>query len=382
MSLPKFCMSFKTVSNWQSLKFLKNELWPVKKMKNMSIRQASSTSKIQPYEFLERDVRQMYKLMTKEVHENVLDEKFKKVCTYYFDINDSWITTDSFVIRATLLISGAINNHLGKDEILETQQQIGRLGEMLLVAFAMYDDALENAEFRKGIPSINSVWGARGASMASMMVQNVAYKIASRMENRVCIDAVIAMNSCLVGEFLQYETQLTDDLMATYLDKTYQKSAHFAAMIVRAAAVLGGANDHLAETAFQIGRNLTMVAQILDDLQDYVSTPEMLGKHAGADLRDGIVTAPLIYAYEKYHDEMRPLILRRFQGPNDRELALDLIKKANGIEETRKLVQKFIEDTNCLVKSLKESPYQQSLLTFWDRLFKVEVPINKAMHND
>ena len=374
MSLPTLCAPTKAVFILQNLRFSKNRLFSAKKMEKMVIRQASSSSsKVQPYEFLERDLREMYELMTEEVADNVPDKKFQKVCTYYFDFNDSWITSDSFAARATFLLSGAINNHLGINEILEKQKQLGRLAEMALVAITMSDDALENAEVRKGIPSVNRLYGARGAMMGAMMLQNIAIKIASKMESKECMDAIIESSSMVISEFLQYEIELNDDLMTPYLHKTYLKTAHYAALTGKAVAVLAGADDQLVEKASQIARNLAMAAQLVDDLQDYVSTPETLGKHTGADLRDGIVTAPVIYAYEKYPDKMRPLILRRFQGPEDHKMVLDLIHKANAIGRMKKLINNYIEDANSLIRSMKKSPYQKSLLIMWDKVFKKEV---------
>ena len=64
-------------------------------------------------------------------------------------------------------------------------------------------------------------------------------------------------------------------------------------------AILGGADDEIQEVAFQYGRNVGMAFQLVDDLLDFVSSSNLMGKPAAADLRLGLATAPVLFACEK-----------------------------------------------------------------------------------
>lgn len=64
-------------------------------------------------------------------------------------------------------------------------------------------------------------------------------------------------------------------------------------------AMLGGADESLSEIAFQYGRNVGLAFQLVDDLLDFVSSSEAMGKPTAADLKLGLATAPVLFACEK-----------------------------------------------------------------------------------
>lgn len=64
-------------------------------------------------------------------------------------------------------------------------------------------------------------------------------------------------------------------------------------------AILAGADAELSELAFQYGRNMGLAFQLVDDLLDFVSSAEAMGKPTAADLKLGLATAPVLFACEK-----------------------------------------------------------------------------------
>lgn len=64
-------------------------------------------------------------------------------------------------------------------------------------------------------------------------------------------------------------------------------------------ALLSGADESTCELAFQYGRNLGLSFQLVDDLLDFVSSAQAMGKPTAADLKLGLATAPVLFACEK-----------------------------------------------------------------------------------
>lgn len=64
-------------------------------------------------------------------------------------------------------------------------------------------------------------------------------------------------------------------------------------------AIVAGADEKVTDIAFQYGRNLGLAFQLVDDLLDFVSSSEAMGKPAAADLKLGLATAPVLFACEK-----------------------------------------------------------------------------------
>ena len=126
------------------------------------------------------------------------------------------------------------------------------------------------------------------------------------------------------------------DVFEHYLQKTYLKTASLIGKAARAAAILGGHGDeacrHLSSTAqleakrirdaaYAYGRNLGIAFQLVDDLLDFKATSKSFGKPSGgADLRLGLATAPVLYAWQEFPASgLRQMVARKFAGPGDVE---------------------------------------------------------------
>lgn len=70
-------------------------------------------------------------------------------------------------------------------------------------------------------------------------------------------------------------------------------------IIILQVAIVAGADEKVTDIAFQYGRNLGLAFQLVDDLLDFVSSSEAMGKPAAADLKLGLATAPVLFACEK-----------------------------------------------------------------------------------
>ncbi len=98
------------------------------------------------------------------------------------------------------------------------------------------------------------------------------------------------------GELLQLTTLgLTDITEAQYLDTIQRKTAFLFSACCEVGAILGGASETEQNALSNYGMNLGMTFQLTDDLLDFTSNGDALGKGAGVDLLGGKVTLPLIY---------------------------------------------------------------------------------------
>lgn len=76
-------------------------------------------------------------------------------------------------------------------------------------------------------------------------------------------------------------------------------------------AVIAQADDNVAEVAFQYGRNIGLAFQLVDDMLDFVSSTEQMGKPTAADLKLGLATAPVLFACEKVSRRQTSLLLQQ-----------------------------------------------------------------------
>jgi geranylgeranyl pyrophosphate synthase len=155
--------------------------------------------------------------------------------------------------------------------------------------------------------------------------------------------------------------------MELYMKKTFHKTASLIARSCEANAVLSGASKDLVEAAFQYGRHLGIAFQLVDDLLDFESSSELLGKPGcGADLRLGLATLPVLYATAEYPVELNAMIARRFSEPGDVETAFEMVRKSAGLEKSREEAKRFCDAALKSIDGLKDSQYKSALIDLVD----------------
>ena len=111
-------------------------------------------------------------------------------------------------------------------------------------------------------------------------------------------------------------------------------------------------SDEAAEAAWGYGKNLGIAFQLVDDVLDFTSSQEELGKPVGSDVRSGLATYPVLAASEE-HPELLSMIRRRFRGPEDIDRALELVKNSQGIDKAIGLAAYHAEEA---VRALEHLP--------------------------
>ncbi|KAH0609295.1 uncharacterized protein H6S33_012781 [Morchella sextelata] len=236
-------------------------------------------------------------------------------------------------------------------QVLGTQRRLAEIVELIHTATLLHDDVIDHAETRRGKPSANVFSGNKLSILAGDFMLGRASVYLARLREPEVIELLAEVIAELVkGELFQLQNTGTDynspdylkESLDYYLEKTYLKTASLLSKSCRAAAVLGGTTDEVSEAAYIYGKNLGLAFQLVDDILDYTSSSEEIGKPASADLELGLATAPVFYAWEEF-PELGPMIARQFSEPGDSARARELVHKSQGIQKTRDLARSFCE---------------------------------------
>lgn len=249
--------------------------------------------------------------------------------------------------------------------ILPKQRRLAEIVEMIHTASLLHDDVIDNSPTRRSRPSGNIAFGNKMAILAGDFLLGRASVAIARLRNAEVIELLSTTIANLVeGEFMQLRNTAVDNTLEAsrasfeyYIHKTYLKTASLMSKSCRAAAVLSGARDPVVEAAYSYGRNLGLCFQIVDDMLDYTVPESDLGKPGNADLKLGLATAPVLYAWEHY-PELGSMIRRKFDEPGDVEKARRFVAESNGVEKTRQLAIKFANDA---LKDLEILPPSDAL---------------------
>ncbi|MEJ2208210.1 MAG: polyprenyl synthetase family protein [Anaerolineae bacterium] len=178
--------------------------------------------------------------------------------------------------------------------------------EMLHTATLVHDDLIDGALVRRGSNTLNSRWST-GATvlMGDYLFARAADLAAATNDVRVMAIFSETLMTICSGELRQIfdrhnlprvdDDAAWEEALARYDQRIHAKTASLFRAATEAAAVLGGASPEQEVALGDYGRLLGTAFQIVDDVLDFEGDESVLGKPVGSDLREGIVTLPVLH---------------------------------------------------------------------------------------
>jgi all-trans-nonaprenyl-diphosphate synthase len=248
-------------------------------------------------------------------------------------------------------------------EITQRHRRLAEITEMIHTASLVHDDVVDEAQLRRNVPTVNSLFDNRIAVLAGDFLFAQSSWYLANLDNL----EVVKLLSEVIRDFAEGEIQQsinrfdTSITLEAYLEKSYYKTASLIANSAKAAAVLSAVSRETIENMYQYGRYLGLAFQIVDDILDFTSPTEVLGKPSGSDLIGGIITAPALFALQEM-PFLEVLIEREFCQDGDAEKALSLVLESRGIERARELAIHYAHLAQDCLRGLTPSPSCQALL--------------------
>ena len=214
--------------------------------------------------------------------------------------------------------------------------------EMVHLATLIHDDIVDNATTRRGNPTVNALWGNNIAILlGDYYFAKTAGLIADINDNR--IDHLFSDTVATVceGTIMEMMSAGRIDLTTeSYYEKINHKTACLIAACCKGGAVVSQALDEEINLFYEYGLNLGIAFQIIDDILDYTEDQATIGKPAGNDLRQGMVTLPLIYALqEQPRNGQYQVVHRLLNGTSQREedllSVINWVNEGQGVERSR-----------------------------------------------
>jgi octaprenyl-diphosphate synthase len=245
--------------------------------------------------------------------------------------------------------------------------RLGAVVEMIHTATLVHDDIIDGAEKRRGRPSTNSRWGNHRSVLVGDWLYMQAFNIALAERNFRILDLLIGLTQTMVeGELLQLTLlQRIDVSEDDYLELAYRKTACLFAACLRLGALLGQKSDAIETRLGSYGANLGLAFQLVDDLLDFTSSEERLGKPVGNDLREGKVTLPLIYLLPCCQPDEQQKISQVLEEGNFQRIPLaeiqQLIERYGALEAAHAKAREFGRLARQVLEEFSDSPYKEAL---------------------
>ena len=220
---------------------------------------------------------------------------FVEVCNHKksLDLLDKLATGKMLRSKLVLKIAGV------SDESIK----LCAIVEMIHAASLLHDDVIDEANTRRGKPSVNALFDNKTAIMFGDILYSRAFTELTLLDKRVAYTISNAVTQLSIGEMLDVDLANTfNTSYDKYLDMIYKKTGSLIEAAAKAAAILAG----LDENKYALyGKNLGVAFQMIDDILDITQDSQTLGKPAMLDFVEGKVTIPYLLLHERLENKTK-----------------------------------------------------------------------------
>ncbi|MFC1925209.1 polyprenyl synthetase family protein [Chloroflexota bacterium] len=271
------------------------------------------------------------------------------------------------IVRSALtLLAGKFYNYN-----LELLVPMASAIELLHTATLVHDDTVDKAEFRRSKPTLNHLWGNHYAVLIGDYLFAASAQMTAETENiRVMkLFARTLMDICS-GE-LDESLSPFDQSRERYFRRIDKKTACLFSAAAESGAVLSEAPEETVQRLREYGYNIGMSFQIVDDILDFTSQGETLGKPVSNDLSQGIFTLPTILLLERPEvDSIKGV----FEEDKDRgkKLLMEMVYKSDVLNECYDVVKDFCSKAKLAIEPLPRNDTYDSLISLADYIITRE----------
>jgi octaprenyl-diphosphate synthase len=258
-----------------------------------------------------------------------------------------------------LLAAGALG-HRGADA-----HQLAAVVEFIHTATLLHDDVVDESDLRRGRKTANAVWGNAASVLVGDFLYSRSFQLMVELD-RMEVMRILAdtTNQIAEGEVLQLlHVRNPDTDEAAYLRVIERKTAVLFAAATRLGALLSGADAAACDALHEYGLNLGYAFQIADDVLDYASDAETLGKNLGDDLAEGKATLPLIHAMLHSDTATRDRLRHAVEHGDTDALpdVLQAIRATGGLDYSRQRASEYAAAAEHALDGIPDNEYTAAL---------------------
>jgi len=240
--------------------------------------------------------------------------------------------------------------------------------EFIHTATLLHDDVVDESDMRRGKATANAAFG----NAASVLVGDFIYTRSFQMMTELGSMKILKLMSDAVNVIAEGEVQQLmncndpDTTEESYMQVIYSKTARLFESATQIGAILNDAPENVEVALQNYGKYLGTAFQLIDDVMDYTSDGEDMGKNVGDDLAEGKPTLPLLHAMRNTTPENTAMIreaIEKANGMDRLEDILAVMQEAGSLEYTTQKALAEADKAIAELSVLPESDYKQALVT-------------------
>lgn len=251
--------------------------------------------------------------------------------------------------------------------------RVAAIFELIHNATLLHDDVIDNGQKRRGLSTVNSLWGNESAVLLGDFLLSKAFRICAELEPRIAnVIAGTAVRVC-EGELRQVAERRNWQLSESeYIEIITEKSAALFSSCCMLGGLLGGADENQVGCLAEFGLNAGIAFQITDDLLDIIGDESKTGKTHGSDIDNNKLTLAMIHLLRVVDENKRDKVINLFlvnRGEHSEEDAgfgkeglAKMLGKSGSVEYAHRRAQEFVAKGLDALTDLKESRAKNALI--------------------
>ena len=236
--------------------------------------------------------------------------------------------------------------------------------EMLHTATLVHDDLIDGALLRRGVPTLNARWSPAATVLTGDFLFARSAVLATQTRSLPVVEMFAQTLSVIVdGEIRQMFDGGRYTTREAYFRRIYAKTASLFELATRAAAALGRPSPKEAEALRTYGYALGMAFQIVDDVLDFRGDVERVGKPVGHDLRNELVTLPVLLYREFTHDpDLEAFLQGEPLAPSRMEALIQRIGESPALDAALQEADRFVHRALDALEVFPQRPEREALV--------------------
>ncbi|XJZ26047.1 heptaprenyl diphosphate synthase component II [Bacillota bacterium Lsc_1132] len=304
------------------------------------------------YSFLNSDI---------DIIENTLEETIRADSLLLRQTSLHTLQAGGKRIRPVFVLLGGKFGHYD----IHVMKNVAVALELIHMASLVHDDVIDDAEIRRGKPTIKAKWGNRVAMYTGDYILALSLDMITNI-NKPAAHQILANTivEVCIGEIQQIKDKYRfNQNFRDYFRRIKRKTALLIATSCQLGAIAADVEESVHKKLYRFGYYVGMSYQIIDDILDFTSTEQTLGKPAGGDLLQGNVTAPVLFAMEDAQIRSQIEKVTESMEQTEIEKIISLINQSGAIEKSMALSDLYL---NKALKILDQLPANRAKRTLQD----------------
>lgn len=257
-----------------------------------------------------------------------------------------------------VLLAGKFGNY-----DIQVMKNVAVALELIHMASLVHDDVIDDADLRRSQPTVKAKWDNKTAMYTGDFIFALSLELMTEI-NKPLAHKILAntMVEVTVGEIQQIKDKYRfNQNLRDYLRRIKRKTALLISASCQLGAIAADVEESVHKKLYLFGYYVGMAFQITDDILDFTSSEEQLGKPAGSDLLQGNITAPVLYAMENKNIRMEiEKVHENIESAHIKHI-IDLIKQSGAIEKSIALSDMYLDKALAVLEELPANKTKKTL---------------------